>query len=215
MRFRVSAKGDGAKKLSEAMRARAANHQPATAKIGEWIAREARRRAPRGDSRRGASLQSSMGHVEPKHNVTVLTSDRPYARVQAEGTSYLPGGAILPGGPLKAKLLAMPVSDEGKQLLASLPSGVSLRSQKLTLIRTKNGKLFLIRTEYQRKPRGSKKRVGPSFAGLVTRILFRLIPAARMRPNPPPQGYAPRFSEPGLRAFAAAVLRRWITTGRP
>lgn len=193
-------------------REKARDLRPAAMRLGEYIAREARRRAPRGDSRRGSSLASSLNHAEPAHNVTVLVSDRPYARVQAEGTGYLPGGAITPGrGLLKAKMLIVPLNDDAKAMLSRMGASQSLRSQDLTIIRTKSGKLFLARVERVKKYRGKKSQTGPSLLGTATKLLFMLIPRARLKPNPPPQGYAPRATEPEIKARASAEVWRHLT----
>lgn len=199
-------------KLSQRMRDKARDLRPATMRLGEWVAREARRRAPRGDSRRGSSLASSLNHIEPAHNATVLASDRAYARVQAEGTGYLPGGAITPGrGPLKSKWLILPLNEDAKAMLNRMGASQSLRTQDLTIIRTKSGKLFLARVERVKKYRGSKGSVGPSLLGTATKLLFMLIPRARLKPNPAPSGYAPRFAEAAVRERASVEVWRHLT----
>lgn len=193
------------------VRQRAAAMWPAARKVGELIAREARRRAPRGRSRRQVSLQASLGHVEPEHNVTVLTSKVPYARIQVFGGTIVAGG-----GKLAAKMLAIPLNDTARRMLDSLGAGQSLRRLNLQLIESRSGRLFLARTveagtrgrKRGRSARGSKRehRMGN------LQLLFLLRFGVRMPKHP--SDFVPKLSDPAIRSMVAEVIRRWISEGR-
>lgn len=154
--------------------------RPVMRLAGELIAREARRRAPVGPTKK---LRPSLGHQEPAHNVTELTSPLPYARIQHRG------GTVMK----RRHMLTIPLNPEAVRLrlrhktLRSVPG--------LTLIRTKSGKLFLVRIP--------KKR--PSAA----KFLFLLKDQVVI----PGHRYAPSINEPRIRARVVRWLTRYITTG--
>lgn len=203
---------------ADLIRQRALAMWPATRRAGEQLARLARRKAPRGRSRRQASLQASIGHAEPEHNVTVITSNKPYAKVQAFGTAYLPGGAIRAGtGKLGARLLAIPINDAARRILDGLGANQSLREvEGLLFLKTRKGRMVLIR---QVQPMRGKR--GKSVRGrkrehrfLSGQVLFILTPTARPGPSPKPDGYIPKLSDPEVRVILSENARKWIAEGR-
>lgn len=204
MAYDVTSNGAIARKV-ERLRQRGKYARPATRKFGEWVTREARRRAPRGQGRRMASLANSLNHVEPNDVTTVLMSDKVYARAQQYGAEIQAGG-----GPLGAKLLAIPLNADARKMTEGMGASVSLRSQDLVFIKSRRGRMFLIRPE---PPTGRKRQRGRArrhrmFGG---QIMFMLVPRVRLRPNPAPQGYAPRMGEPAVRGAAGRFLRQFLT----
>ena len=238
-----------AAKLEEQVK-RLNNLRPVAQLVGEYVTRAARRRAPRGDSNRGASLSTSLNHVEPAHNITVLRSDKRYARIQNFG------GTIVAGtGPLKSKMLAIPLTDFAKRMIAFMGASTSLRDAPVKMFPLRlNGKLFLARKrsgntatykdrrgrEKKRREflqalqvttgRGKNKRTrldgdvsrenmartlrGGSKAKVVSfEVLFLLKRSVRLQPNPAPQGYAPRLSEPAVAAFVGRAVANHLRKG--
>jgi hypothetical protein len=192
------------------LRDRSRDVRPATAKIAQFVQREAARRAPvgSGPTRGGTRLRNSL-NAELLDDVTIsLRSHKPYAAIQARG------GTIRPGtGPLAAKMLVVPLSEFAKRYINSLGAGTSLRNGpiKLVLIKGKSGKLFLIRAEVASpriRKRDSKGRLDRAISrGLGMEFMFMLIPQATLRPNPEPKGYAPSLSDPVVESFALRTLR--------
>lgn len=197
----------------EGWRERMRNLKPAAERIGEKLAREARRRSPRGTSRRGQSLQASIGHREPGGGVTVIFSDKPYAGIQARG------GIITAGkGKLHAKMLVIPLNATARRMIAQLGANQSLRSLDLTILESRKGRVFLART-IEAQHRGRKR--GRSVRGArrehrfgSMQLLFELRHSVRLKPNPQPDGYVPRASEPEIRLMIVQTWHRWVAEGR-
>jgi len=192
---------------------------PAARRLGEFVTREGKRRAPRGDSQRGTSLQSSLNHVEPAHNATVLRSNKVYAGVQQHGGTIAAGA-----GRLGAKMLAIPVSDAARRYIGTLGAGTSLRDGPFKLfIVVVNGRLFLAKkagakaqTTTRRDRQGREKarrRIESVVQGGEVKkieIMFLLRKSVRLNPNPAPGGYAPRMSEKPVRDFAGRCVARHL-----
>lgn len=198
---------------------RARSLWPASRKVGEYAAREARRRAPRGTGvtrRGGTALNKSLNHAEPAHNVTVVVSDLPYAKVQNQGGTIVAGS-----GRLKSKYLALPMSDLAERYIGFLGAGTSLRSGPLGLFVLKvRGRLFLVRsvgltergkTRTDRRGRTRHTRVIKHGMGTHRlEFLFEL----RRRVTIRAQRYVPSLREPGMRRFSAETVQRYLSTGR-
>ena len=146
----------------------------------------------------------------------MLTSDKPYAPIQQFGGTVTAGG-----GKLGARMLAIPLNDKARRMLSKMGASTSLRSQDLTLIRTKGGKLLLARTFKYKKMRLSKAERGTARRrGIRTRrtqrkpeFLFVLKESVTLAPNPPPRGYAPRADEPEYQDFVAKELGKHLREG--
>lgn len=206
--YRVTITSDGAHgRLLDRTKQAASVMLPAARRFGEYVAREARRRAPKGRTRAGAGLRGSLNHFEPAHDTTVLATDKVYGRIQNFG------GTITAGtGKLAAKALAIPLNDEARRLLDSLGASQSLRVAKLRLVKLPTG-TFLIGTQTRtRERRNSKGEIKQSVKhGYAVFVLKRSV---TLRANPAPHGYAPRMSEPAVRDEMVRIVRRYLTTGR-
>lgn len=177
---------------------------PATRQFGQYIAREARRNAPVGKRRNRGALKRSLNVEVIAHDTVVLQSPLPYAKIQQEGGTVRAGS-----GPLGARLLAIPIHPDAVAMLAGMGASVSLRTKNLQFIKTKSGKMFLVREAAVNKhgrARGPNKK-GKMPEVNATQILFKLTPRVTITPQP----YAPRMSEPAVRAFAAKVIRAHLT----
>lgn len=207
MPYSLTSSGTLARKL-ERLRQRGKYARPAARKWGAWLTREARRRAPRGRGRRMAGLAASLNHVEPNDTTTVLVSNKSYARIQNYGGQITAGG-----GALKSRLLAIPLNDDARRMLDGMGASVSLRSQNLVFIKSRSGRMFLIRADESKRSKRSKGGRGRKrrhrFHG--GQIMFMLVPRVNLRPNPAPHGYAPRLDEPAVKAAAAKFLRQHLT----
>src|SRR5437773_12417738 len=98
MKLSAIVKQAGATRHVELLLARSRAMWPAARKVGEYVARHGKRNAPRGTGvlrRQGSSLANLLSHVEPAHNVTVLTSPLPYARIQNTGGTITAGSGRL------------------------------------------------------------------------------------------------------------------------
>lgn len=201
MPYRIDS-DDAIAKAVERLGQRARGLHPATRKWAELIVRKARRQVPVGRGRGRGALKRSLNHREPAHNVTVLQSDRRYARIIQEG------GAITAGtGPLGSRLLAIPLNDDARRMLDGMGASVSLRTQNLLFLKSRSGRMFLIRQE--RAGRGGRRKRGKArrhrmFEG---QILFMLVPRVTIRARP----YAPRVSDPDVREAAARFIREHLT----
>ena len=205
MPYRIETGGENLKK-ARLLEQRVRNIRPVAAKVGEYLAREARRRAPRGQSRRMQGLAASLNHVEPAHNVTVLVSDKAYAAMQQYG------GTIVAGtGRLAAKALAIPVNDAARRAMETIGAGTSLRALNLTLIVTPKGAFLVGDVAGVGKIKRRKGEAAMRQPGYAVFVLKRSV---RLNPNPAPHGYAPRLSEPAVASFVAGTLRRYLHTGQ-
>lgn len=202
MAYSIQSNDAHAQRISR-LRQRAAWLLPATRKLGEWVAREARMRAPTGQGRGRGALRRSLNHREPSHDTTILTSPLPYAKIQQEG------GRIYPPGPLGARMLVMPLNRDAQAILDSLGASQSLRTVPgLVLVKTRRGRLVLIRqteepVQSRRKGERGKRRKHRMFGG---QVLFVLLPKAFI----PAQDYAPHADELQLRGAAAKFVREHL-----
>ncbi len=196
------------------LRARLGSLLPATRQVGEWVAREARRRAPVGYG--SGALKRSLTHREPNDAETTLISPLPYALAQQFGANIRGGGAHSRIQP-KPKMLAIPLSLEARRLSEMLGAAQSLRRiPGLEMFESRTGRMFLVRhlDQADKGKRGFKKYRGRSFATRVIRgrmeFLFILLPAVKLQANPAPRGYAPRGEEPEFRVAVGRILRRFL-----
>ena len=192
------------------MRAAAANPGPWSRKVREYLLRQTQRKAPRGRGALGKSLNAE-GSTD---TTVVISSPLPYAGIQAGG------GTIRAGtGPLKSKLLAIPMNEEARRMIGGTGTKQSLRKQKdLTLIKSRRGRLMLVRKAKLTK-RGKRR---PSRRGRRRQhelgkfqIMFLLVPRVKLDPNPPPSGYAPTLADPATRAWIVKSADRHILKGEP
>ena len=171
---------------------------PAAWTCAGFIARMARRAAPVGKWAGRGALKKSLNAVATSHNTIVLQSPLAYAKIQQEGGTVTAGQ-----GPLGSKLLAIPLNADAARMLNSMRAGLSLKTQDLIFIRSRRGRMFLIRQNKigsgQRRRKGGKARRHRMFDG---QIMFMLVP----RVSIPPQPYAPRMDDPELRVFVAKTL---------
>lgn len=220
LRMTVTSNG-AAKRTNDAIAQRARNLLPAARRFGEWIAREARRRAPVGFG--GGNLKKSLNHVEPAHNITQLVSPLKYARIQQFGGSVSAPGQSSTISP-KPKMLAIPLTVEARRMAEGLGASETLRGKfGLQMIITPRA-VFLVRAAGSDKDRTKyaswkgksvlMRRVGDLGDGKGGRIefLFILKKSVTLKPNPGPDGYAPRMSEPAVRDAAAKAIR-WCLKG--
>ena len=217
MKLTATSNGAIATRVRE-LRAKAGTPLAATREVGEWIAREARRRAPRGRSG-PAGLARSLQHIEPADDTTVLVSDKPYAAVQNFG-----GGIAAPAGPnprrtwtvVGAKMLAIPISDFARTLVAFLGARVSLRNGPVPMFvwTSRSGAMFLARVPDARARRSKGRNIVTRAVGKTTsfvklELLFRLTRRVQI----PPQNYAPRADEPGVRAAITRIVTKHLDRG--
>lgn len=207
--MKYSVEPEKPKRPAEAIMERLRNMEPVTRLVAEWIGNEARRKAPRGRNRRASGLYGSLNTTLTSDTEISLRSDKPYARIQNEGGVITPGG-----GKLRAKMLAIPLTEEARRMSEQMPASQSLKDKDLTLIKTKRGTLLLARTFKRPKLARSKKR------GKVRRqapkkpeFLFVLKDRVMLGPNPLPDGYAPRADDPGLRRFWGDQMAKHLTKG--
>lgn len=138
----------------DSVRQRVRTLLPATRRVGEFITREARRRAPRGTvGNRMSGLAASLNHVEPSDRVTVLQSPKPYARIQHYG------GAV---APVRARALAVPLNDDAEIISQSLGPKRSLRSLPHTFLVKIGGRAFIAVNRHQIN-RSGKQKIGETF----------------------------------------------------
>ncbi len=166
----------------------------ANARIGAFITREARRRAPR---RRG-KLRKSLNYVSDFEAV-VIQSPLRYAKAQNDG-ALIKGGSARSRISPKPKLLAIPLNEKARRMADKLGASTSLRSLDLVLIKTKAGKMLLAKVPKTKKGRRRKTRKPIEF-------LFVLKDSTKLSPNPPPKGYIPSITEPKIRAFVVKTHR--------
>lgn len=220
MRLSVTSNG-GAKRTADAIAQRARNLLPAARRFGEWITREAARRAPVGF--RGGDLKKSLNHIEPAHNITQLVSPLKYAQIQQFGGRVAAPGKSSTISP-KPKMLAVPLTVEARQMAASLGASETLRGKfGLQMIITPRA-VFLVRAVGSDKDRTKyvnwkgksvlMRRIADLGDGRGGRIefLFVLKKSVTLKANPMPGGYAPRMSEPAVRDAAAKAIR-WCLKG--
>ena len=227
--MKLTATSDGnLRRWVEAARRRLRALRPATHAAGAWLAREARRRAPRGDApgRRGSSsLSASIGHRTLSDDELTLVSPLPYARIQAYG------GGIRGGSPRskiapKPRYLAVPLTDEARRLLGGLGASQSLRRVPgLFVIRSKAGRLLIVRSASRRTDRSDIRKhrfkdktlrvrqIG-EHEGEQIEVLFVLTPSVQLQRNPPPRGYVPSLEEPEVRRRINDIVRKWVLSGR-
>ncbi|HMQ14407.1 MAG TPA: hypothetical protein PKC49_00380 [Phycisphaerae bacterium] len=200
------------------MAARLRDPLPALGRIGEEAARIARRRAPRGSGpgRIGAPLAHSISwRIEGRE--VVLVSDRPHAAIQAFG------GAVLP---VRARMLAIPVSDAARRLLATLGAARSLREVPGLFVLVTKGRAWLARyTQEASQARGARlrrdrrgraqaaARIGLDEEGRQVEFLFLLRARTDLPRNPAPSGYVPRIDDDELAPRAREALRRHVLSG--
>lgn len=161
--------------------------RPITAKVSQYILREAQRRAPRGKgvARSIPGLKRSLNAPVLTDTTFALSSPLPYAAVQNFG------GVIRAGnGPLKSKYLAIPVNDAAKLVYRDLGSRTSLRTLKLRITKSDRGNVILI-------GEGDDPPIW---------VLKRSV-------NIPAQKYAPDMKEPKIVAFISAQIRRALRPG--
>lgn len=154
-------------------------------------------------------MKRSLNIDVPKHNKVILQSPLAYAGIQNRG------GVIRPGtGPLKARLLAVPLNADARRMMDSLGASVSLKKlpEQLLLIQTRRGRFVLIRQLKQQfremKQQRHVKGAGRKHRMFSGQVLFVLLPKATIQPNPPPEGYAPRWGDPEVRAGLGMAMRQ-------
>lgn len=201
MAFRATS-DDACLKYVQTARAKLEALYPVTWKCAAYTARMARRRAPVGRGRFRGALKRSLNARAIGPETWVLESALPYAAIQQYGGSITAGS-----GPLGSRLLAIPLNDDARKLLDGLGASVSLRTQDLVLLKTRRGRLVLVRQEKPRGPRAKVRRgAGRQHRMFGGQVLFVLVPRVTLQPNPPPAGYAPRGDDPELREFVLRAL---------
>ncbi len=201
----------GFDRFVQRMQQRAAATVPLARRVGEFIAREARRRAPVGTGRNRGALRRSLNYRLIDQRTIVLQSPLVYASIQQRG------GTITAGkGPLAARCLAIPVNDAAKRLMESLGASRSLREVAGLSVIPINGVLYLMGTpglkEAQQRA-AEKKAAGKKARRARTRdylVIFVLKRSVSLKPNPAPAGYAPRINDPALRRHIGQAVRRHL-----
>ena len=186
---------DGAvQQAIERWRALGKDPTPVLKRWMQFILRKTQRQAPVDKGWLRKSLNSRVeGHTG------IIASDRPYARIQDEG------GTIKAGrGPLGSKLLAIPMCDEARKMIEGMGTHESLRGKNLTLIKSKSGKLYLVKITERRRAKAkrlgkTKRRAEPSM-----KIMFLLTPGVRIKGHK----YVPSISDADVREFGVKEFSR-------